>query len=111
MSRTAYLLISSGLAGTVTIVEEMSEKCGVLNAMMQKLQPEGGYETIDATNPIYTKMTAQTAVWKLTPSHKSLKVKAGQNLSDERKCEIIRKLIDRGEELDKITVQTIQNNS
>ena len=99
------------MAGTVTIVEETSEKCGVLNAMMQKLQPEGGYETIDATNPIYTKMTAQTAVWKLTPSHKSLKVKAGQNLSDERKCEIIRKLIDRGEELDKITVQTIQNNS
>lgn len=99
------------MAGTVTIVEDDNEKCGVLNAMMQKLQPEGGYETIDATNPIYTKMMAQTAVWKLTPSHKSLKVKAGQNLSDERKCEIIRKLIDRGEELDKITVQTIQNNS
>lgn len=98
------------IAGRVTVVEETSEKCAVLNAMMQKLQPDGGYETIDAANPIYTKMTAMTAVWKLTPSHKSMKVKAGQNLTDERKASIINQLTNRGARLDKATIEAIQKN-
>ncbi len=96
------------IAGRVTVVEETSEKCAVLNAMMQKLQPDGGYETIDATNPIYTKMTAMTAVWKLTPSHKSMKDKAGQNLSDERKNSIIQRLSQRNDELDTVTMEAMQ---
>lgn len=100
---------SAHVAGNVAIVERDDEKCAILNAMMQKLQPDGGYETIDATNPIYTKMVSQTAVYKLTPTHTSMKVKAGQNLSDERKADIIKKLSDRGSELDKTTAKAIAN--
>lgn len=100
---------SAHIAGSVTIVEDDNEKCGILNAMMQKLQPDGGYEPINAANPIYTKMVAQTAVWKLLPTHTSMKVKAGQNLSDERKADIIKKLSDRGSELDKTTAKAIAN--
>lgn len=96
------------IAGSVEIVENDAEKCAILNAMMQKLQPEGKYETIDATNPIYTKMVSQTAIWKLTPSNKSMKVKAGQNLSDERKESIINQLSQRGEGLDMSTVDIMQ---
>lgn len=96
------------IAGSVEIVENDAEKCAILNAMMQKLQPEGKYETIDAANPIYTKMVSQTAIWKLTPSSKSMKVKAGQNLSDERKEGIIKQLSQRGEGLDMSTVDIMQ---
>jgi uncharacterized protein len=101
---------SAHIAGSVMIVEDDSEKCGILNAIMQKLQPDGGYEPIDAANPIYTKMVAQTAVWKLTPTHTSMKVKAGQNLTDERKASIINQLANRGSELDKATIEVIQKN-
>lgn len=96
---------SAHIAGSVKIVEDDAEKCAVLNAMMQKLQPDGGYETIDSANPMYAKMTAQTAVWKLTPTHTSMKVKAGQNLPKERKEAITYKLRERGSALDADTAQ------
>ncbi len=96
---------SAHIAGRVEKVEDDSEKCDILNAMMQKLQPDGGYETIDSANPMYAKMTAQTAVWKLTPTHTSMKVKAGQNLPKERKEALTRKLQERGSALDADTAQ------
>lgn len=99
---------SAHIAGCVSIVEDDAEKCAVLNAMMQKLQPEGGYEKIDASNPIYAKMITQTAVWRLVPSYTSMKIKAGQNLSDERKAEIIGKLTARGLPQDVATISQMK---
>lgn len=99
---------SAHIAGIVEVVEDADEKCAILTAIMQKLQPDGGYEAIDATNPIYTKMIAQTAVWKLVPSYTSMKIKAGQNLSDERKAEIIGKLTARGLPQDVATISQMK---
>ena len=75
---------------------------------MQKLQPDGGYETIETTNPIYAKMTEQTGVWKLTPTQKSMKLKAGQNLPKERKEALIERLLQRGEAMDIDTAGIMQ---
>lgn len=105
-----HFFASAHIAGTVEIVEDDAEKCGVLNALMKKLQPQGGYEEIDASNPIYTKMIAQTAIWKLTPKITSLKIKLGQNLSKERKEKLTERLTERGEALDKATLEAIENN-
>lgn len=77
---------------------------------MKKLQPQGGYEEIEASNQIYTKMIAQTAIWKLTPTTTSLKIKLGQNLSKERKEKLTERLTERGEALDKATLEAIENN-
>ncbi len=96
------------IAGRVEKVEDDGEKCAILTAIMQKLQPDGGYETIDAANPIYTKMITKTAVWKLVPSYASMKIKAGQNLSDERKAEIISKLTARGLPKDASTISQMK---
>ena len=106
-----HFFASIHIAGTIEAVEDDTEKCNILNAMMQKLQPEGGYEKIDSNNPIYTKMTAQTAVWKLIPSHKSMKLKVGQNLSEERKENIINRLLQRGEGSDISTVEAIKKET
>jgi len=99
---------SAHIAGIVKVVENDTEKCAILNAMMRKLQAEGGYEAIDEANPIYTKMVAQTAVWKLTPTNSSMKVKAGQNLSAERKESVINQLLQRGGGLDADTIEAMQ---
>lgn len=39
--------------GTAEIVTDLSEKAAAMEKFMKKLQPEGGYETIDAENPKY----------------------------------------------------------
>lgn len=98
---------SAHISGKIELVEDAAHKCDILNAMMQKLQSDGGYETISTANPIYTKMLTQTAVWRLTPSHTSMKVKAGQNLTEERKTDIIAKLCERGGDRDADTTALI----
>lgn len=99
---------SAHMAGIVEVVEDADEKCAILTAIMQKLQPDGGYEAIDAANPIYTKMITQTAAWRLVPSYTSMKIKAGKNLSDERKAEIIGKLTARGLPQDVATISQMK---
>lgn len=84
-------------SGTVERLDESAQKAFGLNALMQKMQSEGGYETIDAANPIYTKMLEKTGVYAITPDFITLKVKAGQNLPKERKTGLIEKLEARGE--------------
>jgi predicted FMN-binding regulatory protein PaiB len=84
-------------SGTVERLDESAQKAFGLNALMQKMQSEGGYESIDAANPIYTKMLEKTGVYAITPDFITLKVKAGQNLPKERKTGLIEKLEARGE--------------
>lgn len=49
------------IAGTVSPVEDAAVKSEVLNALMRKMQPEGGYDPIAPENPIYTKMLEKRA--------------------------------------------------
>lgn len=110
-SPATQFFISAHVSGTIEIVANAEMKCLMLTALMQKLQPEGGYDAIEATNPIYTKMIEQTGLLRLNPESISLKFKAGQNLTEERKTLLIQKLIDRGSPLDRLTVETIQHMS
>jgi hypothetical protein len=73
--------------------------------MMEKMQPEGGYESIDAANPIYTKMMEKTGVYAIKPDFITLKVKAGQNLSKERQASLMSRLEERGASTDSATIQ------
>lgn len=99
------------IAGSVETVTNDAKKCEILTALMQKLQPNGGYEPIDAKNPIYAKMISQTAVFCIVPSLTSMKVKAGQHLSDERKSMLIQKLKERNSPLDNNTLKVIEVSS
>jgi len=110
-SPATQFFISAHVTGTIEIVENADQKCLMLTALMQKLQPEGGYDAIEAANPIYTKMIEQTGLLRLIPSSISLKLKAGQNLSEERKKLVIEKLRERGEVLDLLTIEMIEHVS
>lgn len=101
------LFMSVHMIGTIKIVENKKQKCDILMALMQKLQPEEGYDTIDANNPIYTKMIEKTALFYLKPESISLKLKAGQNLTEENKALLIEKLTRRGDALDLLSVKMI----
>ncbi len=95
------------IAGTVECIESLDAKASALNALMQKLQPENGYDPIDVTSPMYKKMIEQTGLFCLIPESISLKLKAGQNLTEERKALLIEKLTQRGEEIDLLSVKMI----
>lgn len=94
--------------GEVVRLDESAQKAYALTALMQKMQSEGLYERIDAANPIYTKMLEKTGVYAIKPASISLKVKAGQNLSEERRASLIEKLEARGE---RETVQQMKEHS
>ena len=79
--------------GKIEIVQEEQEKIDALNALMSKLQSEGGYK--DLNNPVYKKSIAATNVFKLTPSSSQLKLKFGQKLNEERFNMIIEHLQSR----------------
>lgn len=110
-SPATQFFISAHMVGKIEIVSDADLKCAMLTALMQKLQPEGGYDAIDAKNPIYTKMIEQTGLFRFVPDSISLKFKAGQNLTEERKKLLIEKLSERGNDLDKLTVEMIHHAS
>jgi len=95
------------IAGTVQLVEDLAEKRVALATLMEKLQPEGGYQ--DFSDPVYDKHLRGTAVFKLVPRELSCKFKFGQQVTDARFNRIIQHLKDSGSELDLKTVALMQS--
>ncbi|MDX1808577.1 MAG: pyridoxamine 5'-phosphate oxidase family protein [Sulfurospirillaceae bacterium] len=95
--------------GNLIIIENAHDKAKILEEMMKKLQREGGYDKIEADNPMYTKMLEQTGVYALLPETISMKLKAGQNLTNEKKSSLVLQLRERGEDIDKKSASVIEN--
>jgi nitroimidazol reductase NimA-like FMN-containing flavoprotein (pyridoxamine 5'-phosphate oxidase superfamily) len=93
--------------GTIQEITNGKDKAIVLNKMMEKLQKDGGYEPISFEKPMYTAMIEKTAIFELNIQHTSCKVKAGQNLSKEKKEDMMQKLKHRGNEMDKETIEAM----
>ncbi|CAG5090680.1 Pyridoxamine 5 -phosphate oxidase-related FMN-binding protein [Thermobacillus xylanilyticus] len=91
------------IAGRIEIVEDIAEKAMALEAMMKKLQPEGGYEPIRPDDPRYAPRLKSVAVLKLVPSSITAKFKFGQNLSDKARSAVTAGLLERGLPLDRET--------
>lgn len=104
----SQLFISVHFVGEIEIVEDVMQKASVLNALMQKLQPEGGYESIEVTSPMYKKAVENIAIGRLHPVAISCKLKAGQNLNEEKRALLIEKLSERGTPLDLLSVKLIR---
>ncbi|MDD3343654.1 MAG: pyridoxamine 5'-phosphate oxidase family protein [Sulfurospirillaceae bacterium] len=99
------------LSGKLSVIENMKEKTDALNALMEKLQPEKHYETIDTSNPIYTKMVEKTAVIRFSITHATMKLKLGQQLPKERRDHLIQQLEERGTTLDLLTANAMKKSS
>lgn len=94
--------------GSIKEIQLPEAKSIVLNKMMQKLQKEGGYEEIDYSKPMYTKMIDSTAIFELHPTVLSCKLKVGQNLSQEKKEDIMAQLQERANSTDTLTVEMMK---
>lgn len=97
------------IEGEIRFVEDVDKKSKILNALMEKLQSEGGYEKISYEKPMYKKMLENTTVLELNPKDISCKVKVGQNLSDKKRKNMEEKLSQRNTILDKKTLEIMSN--
>ena len=95
--------ISVVIKGKATIVTDKNEKTLALNGLMKKYQPEGGYE------PINTQMNVldEVAVIKINPNSIRGKYKIGQNLKNDAKIELARKIFKRNSVTSKNTLEVM----
>ena len=95
--------ISVVMKGKATIVTDKNEKTLALNGLMKKYQPEGGYE------PINTQMNVldEVAVIKINPNSIRGKYKIGQNLKNDAKIEMARKIFERNSVTSKNTLEVM----
>jgi nitroimidazol reductase NimA-like FMN-containing flavoprotein (pyridoxamine 5'-phosphate oxidase superfamily) len=90
--------------GRVTVVEDLDRKVEVLERLMKRLQPEGGYQPIAAASPMYQAGVKGIAVLAMTVDRLSGKFGLGQNLNPETRAAVVRFLQQRGAPGDARTV-------
>jgi uncharacterized protein len=96
------------IRGRARVVEDAVEKAAALQAMMEKLQPEGGHEPIAADNPIYRKSLRSTAVVAVEVEEMTAKFKFGQNLPAAKRDAVAERLSARGCPMDHATVDAMR---
>lgn len=94
--------------GQVRLVEDPGEKARVLQALMTKLQPKGGYDPISSENPRYQAALGRVAVIAMSMDSVTGKFKLGQNLSPEVADRIMEKLESRNEPQDCRTANAME---
>ena len=99
---------SVSINGIAKVIEDRDMKAKVLEALMQKLQPQGGYKPL--SDEAYTKALKATAVVEIQPSTTRCKFKFGQHLSKERFRMILKHLEERNEPKDKETIDMMKSH-
>ena len=97
------LYISVVIKGRGIIVTDNDEKTLALNGLMTKYQPEGGYEPINPQMDVLN----EVAVIKITPDLIRGKYKIGQNLKNDAKIELARKIFERNSSTSRKTLETM----
>ena len=95
--------------GRARVVEEAPEKARALQALMEKLQPEGGYVPITADEPLYRKSLRTTAVVAVEVEEMTGKFMFGQNLPTAKREEVATRLEARGCPIDHATVEAMRD--
>ncbi len=94
------------IEGLTSAIESRVEKAKVFEALMEKLQPKGGY--IPFSSQKYNAAIKTTAVVKLEMDKLTCKFKFGQHLSKERFDMIVSNLLKRGTPIDMETVKLMK---
>jgi nitroimidazol reductase NimA-like FMN-containing flavoprotein (pyridoxamine 5'-phosphate oxidase superfamily) len=85
------LYISVIIKGHASIVQDNIEKTAALNALMEKYQPEGGYEKINPKMPVLD----HVSVIKIVPNLITGKYKIGQTLSQQDRLKLAKQILER----------------
>ena len=97
---------SVSIDGVVEVLESREVKAKVFTALMQKLQPKGGYKPF--INSEYDAAIKATAVVKIEIEKLTCKFKFGQHLNEERFEMIVSNLLARGTQIDRETVKLMK---
>ena len=85
------LYVSVVIKGTASIVEDREEMSLALNGLMEKYQPEGGYEPLTTHSPALD----YVRVIRISPESIRGKYKIGQTLPPTERAELARKILER----------------
>jgi len=94
--------------GRAFFVEALTEKAAVLQKLMDKYQPEGGFKEITHNDKMYTNLLKNTAVIGIRAEKVTVKVKVGQQYPEERRRALIEKLEDRDRGVDRATAEEVR---
>ena len=103
---STHLFKSVIIDGEIQFIENYDEKEEVLQALMEKLQKEGGY--IPLNDAMYKKAINATLIYKLRANEIKAKFKLGQHFTQERYQRVCEHLQQRGSQKDLQTLQLIQ---
>jgi len=98
------------IKGTCGLVGDPVEKASAMQALMQKHQPEGGYDVIDPAVPQYAKALAQVGVYRVRCESWTGKVKFGQNEPEKLRRIFVEKLRERSGPHDEATALEIEKS-
>jgi nitroimidazol reductase NimA-like FMN-containing flavoprotein (pyridoxamine 5'-phosphate oxidase superfamily) len=96
------------IKGICSQVDDPAEKARGLNALMDKHQPEGGFDPIDPGVPVYAKALAGVGVFRVVADSWTGKVKFGQNEPEKLRRIFVEKLRERGGVMDEETAREIE---
>ena len=92
--------------GVVEFVDSYKEKVDALTALMQKLQNESGYKSLNSSE--YSSAINATTIYKLIVKEFTIKEKYGQKLPHNRLKMIIDSLQKRETQVDRFTISKIK---
>ena len=96
------------IKGRCTLVDDPAEKAAALQALMEKYQPEGGFDPIDPGAARYAKALAGVGVYRIDPESWTGKVKFGQNEPTRLRRRFVEELRRRGRPEDLATADEIE---
>ena len=82
--------------GALMALDEPGRKARVLQRLMEKLQPEGGYQPIEATSALYRAAVKGLLIAGLPLSDVTAKAKLMQNKHDDARLRVLEQLWRRG---------------
>ena len=94
------LYISVIIKGNAGIVSDKEEKTNALNGLMEKYQPEGGYEPIRSDMDVLK----EVEVIKIVPESLRGKYKIGQNMDMKSRINLAKKIFERNTPTSKETL-------
>ncbi len=97
------LYISVVMKGIASLVTDVEEKTKALNGLMEKYQPEGGYDPISSG----MRVLDSVAVIKVVPKTLHGKYKIGQHLSQIDRVDLAQKIFKRNSPSAKQTLKTM----
>jgi len=102
-SQADTFYISVVIKGDAAIIEDRTEKTMALNALMEKYQPEGGYERLVPNMHVID----EVAIIKVTPRTIRGKYKIGQHMDKTTRTNLAKKILEKNSPTARKTLQTM----